>query len=33
MENDKISVIVAAYNAADTIGKCIKSILWGGIAM
>lgn len=30
MEKDKISVIVPAYNVADTIGKCLKSILGGG---
>lgn len=29
MEKDKISVIVSAYNAENTIGKCLKSILRG----
>lgn len=29
MKKDKISVIVSAYNAENTIGKCLKSILRG----
>lgn len=29
IDRDKISVIIPAYNAANTIGKCLESILGG----
>lgn len=31
MEQDKISVIVPAYNSGKTIDKTLNSILWGGV--